>query len=165
VSEKVFRSKTYDKDAREALLKAELDQRSVTRDLGISTKDFEDVLEGIMANKLGKEFDYENLSTQKERLKTLAEKESPEIAQGINDLRKKTPEEGGLEPLFDSIYKKQATVIDTLRDIIKELDKWSTIHEIINDVRIVKDRQVKIKEGTEDAAKGTGKNPPPEEKK
>jgi hypothetical protein len=165
VSEKISLSKLYDKTIREALLKAELDQRAVTRDLGISTKDFEDVLEGITTNKLGTEFDYEHLGAQKDTLKLLAEKESPEIAQEINDLRKKSPEESGVEPLFDSIYKKQASLIKVLQDIIRELTKWSDYHDVVRQVTDGIEKQRRIKEGTESVLKGSSTPKPPEEKK
>jgi hypothetical protein len=164
VSEKIYQTKLYDKTVKEALLKGELDQRSITRDLGISTKDFEDVLEGITMNKLGGEFDYETLGAQKDRLKLLAEKESPEIAQEINDLRKKSSEESGVEGLFESIYKKQVSLKEVLEEIIKELGRWSDYHDVIREVTSQLEKEKGIRGDTKDVLEGSSSPKQPQQK-
>lgn len=98
-------------------------------------------------------------------MKLLAEKDSPEIAQDINDLRKKSPEESNPEPLFDSVYKRQVSLTGVLRDIIKELGRWSDYHVLVSDVTREIEKQKGIRQETKEVVEGSSGPKSPEEQK
>ncbi len=134
ISQKVALSDQMDKGMQRRTLNAELDQHKVTRELQGSTNEFTDIIDGMRANKLYDEQDYEMWGELNAVVASLAHDLSPKLAEDIYALRKEKPE-GGYEGAFDLIYKKQAELVAKLNIIIRAMERISDFNEVIRRFR------------------------------
>lgn len=140
-----------DEDTKKVLLNYETDQRDITNKLKICEEDVQTVLEGMRMNRIGKKESLQFLQNIADKLKGLADTDSPEAAERINELRK--DQSGDFEMRFADVTVLQDEIIRKIKEIVNLATEWATLTEFIHRLKSLIDSAKKIKKEMQDVLK------------